>query len=354
MRTFLLAILSISYFSISAQQQLSEESQLLMTQNIIKGIFSDADLNYQNFPFHPEAYLHRSFYDSDTLQALPEIIKESFEIKKIDQQLANFTSRKSLNVKYNLPAAKDLPRSSKSGAVVKVTLSAPSLTDKHGNTLDLVMSSHNSGFTREIIVDDKDPSKTTYSRLEASTDFEFVNQVEDLSSIKGSTTVDFKVVNGVYKSEFNHENISDTISLGSDRYVIVDIFQNKIVLEALKQTDIQTSIELKVLNLSTDRKNLLIGKNKRELDLSDPMNFKDIYQRNFHQVYTLPKELYHYCKSNPEFSFDDFKGKFSYEYLKKQRRVGETYLVFVLSAPVNDIILYKKRIDPICSIEAQL
>lgn len=214
--------------------------------------------------------------------------------------------------------------------VAKITTKEYSLHNGTGRELELFKFG-GTGFPTK-------PEKrngVSFNRLCTSYQTRFKDSVAVDSLTQGSLEVEICFVSDYNKIQLTKADLSKSFKINNESFKLIDIFENKVVLEQINDQSICTDIKL--LNMdSTNRipktKNDPLVYNEKTKSYNEPVRYAAVGSS------TMPKEIFQLFKDNPEVTLE--------EYILKEKEIRKRneytkYIVLTSPAPINSkFIIY--------------
>lgn len=214
--------------------------------------------------------------------------------------------------------------------IARITVKEYNLHNHSGQKLEIYKSGSTSFPTN--------PEKRngmSYNRLCASFQTRFKDSIAVDSLTQGTVEFEICFVTDYNKIQLTKDDISKAFTLNNKTFKLIDVFENKVVLEQINDQSCCTDIQL--LNMdSTNRipktKYDPLVYNEKTKSYNEPIRYATVGSL------TLPKEIYQLFKENPEVTIE--------EYTLMEKEIGKRneytkYNILTSPAPINSkFIIY--------------
>ena len=183
--------------------------------------------------------------------------------------------------------------------------------------------------------------------LSIGLNFSYRSQIESETNLEdklsGTIVYQAKFISDYATKTISKKEIGTQFELNDKKYLIVDIFDNKLVIKPLSKEllDLE-SINLKTIVLDDKGENEFVSFSYNELETLEKTNPKYKGAKSFSSSVSLINEnMYNEFKKDSGVNLEQFKKMISLEELKDPSLTGK-YIIYELLAPIeNDIIIYE-------------
>lgn len=240
-----------------------------------------------------------------------------------------------LEVKSKFPNYFDVENSNKA---ISIELSDNDLQDANGNTIEL-QGSTSVGYGSSSTSSFNNGVRKTTKRITVNLSHQHLNKQKIVAPISGQIKYKVKIATEMASLKLSRENIGQSFELEGIPFKLIDLYQNKIVLNFNKKHDLYISL----INLEADEKSERTGLSTMtvyELQEKDE-RYNNLASFSSMSAY-MTKGVYELFKTQPDISLEDFKKKVS----KKELLNNEKYHIIATDAYIeNTIILYTPVFD---------
>jgi len=325
MKKVLLLLLTILITQITfSQEKISKEQIELFYKfgfEINKNIFKKNKYNFIKKPFSLKEKLTTIKKSKSEIENIITSIKNNAKLKTEDAG-----SGYGLNILFDtkFPSIDITPL--KVMKVMKVELNEKT-TELYDSTSNIIKIKHSSGATS--FGEWRDYSNINGKEtLSIDITIHRQNQIFSNLPIKGIVRYRIKFITGYHNKTFSKKNIGEIFHLGVNKYKLIDIFNDKVVLQKIGNNS-NTVAELKMITISKDEKFEFISANN---------GFSVSSSR-------IPKDVYQLFKNNPKITLEEYKKKFPVEKLLKtiknnKENTLNNYYILNGAALIEKVILY--------------
>lgn len=221
--------------------------------------------------------------------------------------------------------------------ISKMTVKEYSLNNGSGHKLEI----YKSGLTSFPTTPKKKNGKS-YNRLFTSFQTRFKDSVAVDSLTQGTVKFEICFVSDYNKIQLTKADISKQFRINNELFNLIDIFENKVVLEQINDQSCCTKIQL--LNMdSTNQipitKNDPLIYNEKTKSYNESVNYASVGSL------TLPKEIYHLFKENKEVTIEEYT--LMEKEIEKKKEYTK-YIVLSSPAPINSKFIIYSPIYGFC------
>jgi len=187
----------------------------------------------------------------------------------------------------------------------------------------------------------EDGKETDLSYLSVHRQTQVKNSDSVIEPISGYLLYSVKFVTDYSFKRILIKDIGSSFTLNNTKYLVRDIFENKIVLEVDSLYNNETA-DIQLINLGDENGTELVSYPYFELVKLAETDEKYKNAKSFSLLkMTIEKSMYNLFKSQPDITLEEFKEKFSKEELRNQDMTKEL-LILETSAPIGKgVILYE-------------
>ncbi len=170
----------------------------------------------------------------------------------------------------------------------------------------------------------------------------FADSTINIKNCHGSVRYEISFVVGYDSLRLDHSSISKTVQFGDTELKVIDIIENKVILQVIKSKTPLYSQQLKLFNLDS------VG-TVFSIDFKDHNKFPRNQSQQIHptaqiptikSIFPIPKVAYDIFKENPDISYEEYKKAFTLQ--RESKHDNTSYLVYCSFAPLkNSFMLYK-------------
>ncbi|MDD4971274.1 MAG: hypothetical protein PHT07_17735 [Paludibacter sp.] len=291
---------------------------------ILKADFEKPKYNYKYEKIDNKKEFGKIELSKSAMESVFDTLKASSKLhinKTIYGVDLNLTASfpKNFNYSYN-----DLWR------IARITIKDYTLHNRFGHELDIYKSGCTSFPTK--------PEKTKgepYNRLYTNFQTRFKDSVAVDPLTQGAVEFEICFVSDYNKIQLTKADILKTFKINNETFKLIDIFENKVVLEQVNDQSICTDIQL--LNMdSTDQipctKNDPLVYDLKTKSYNEPVSYAAVGSL------TLPKEIYRLFKENPAVTVEEYS--LMEKEIEKNKEFTK-YIVLTSPAPMNSkFIIY--------------
>ncbi|MCX2679320.1 hypothetical protein OOZ15_05140 [Galbibacter sp. EGI 63066] len=171
---------------------------------------------------------------------------------------------------------------------------------------------------------------------------EILSEIQNVNDVTGSAEYAVQFMTGYETVELSKQDIGKKFKLGGNEYLLIDIFQNKVVIDELTEEAEEEIMNIELINLSEDGKHRQVPYSATELaELKEKdERYKDVEVLPFDKI-EIFEDNYKIFKNHLDITIEEYKELLPYEEFKELEDQNE-YVVLLSPAPVeNTFILYK-------------
>jgi hypothetical protein len=191
-----------------------------------------------------------------------------------------------------------------------------------------------------IDADKKNNRIRSYS-LRLNKELGLVDSTLNVDSLQGKASFKLSFVTGYDSLRLDRTCISKTFQFGDTELKVIDIIENKIIIQVLHSKTALTSQTVNLLNFDSIRN--VFCNDFRQSILPSKANTQGFIpadqNRSFYSLYTIYKVDYDIFKENPEINYEEYK---KIRPLRQKNKPYINYIVYCSYAPLkNSLMLYK-------------
>lgn len=304
--------------------------------NIEKSINERPEYHYNAGPYTPNHYFFPFNLSEEKKAALLDSLKPNTKLKFI-----NTEKDKRLRLRITFPKMDH-------NSFLSIGETRLSFLEPH------IFSSNN----KEVELTDKyDYSRNYIGKDNKNNIIMFLNKemvladsTINIKNCHGNVRYKLSFVVGYDSLRLDQSSISKTVKLGDVELKVIDIIENKVILQVIHSKIPLTSQQLKLLNFDFLGNVFSIDYKYYEKQLQQ---FKPAVQRPTGEtMFTMPKVAYDIFKENPDISYEDYKKTYT---LLQKNKPYTSYIVYCSFAPLkNSFMLYKPIYGKEQILEAEL
>lgn len=170
-----------------------------------------------------------------------------------------------------------------------------------------------------------------------------VDSTTNIKNCHGSVRYEISFVVGYDSLRLDRSSISKTVQFGDNKLKVIDIIENKVILQVIHSKTSLISLQLKLLNFDSLNNVLSIDYKyySKQSALNQLQQINSAVQRPIVEyIFPIPKVAYDIFKENPDMSYEDYKKAFTLQ--QESKHDNTSYLVYCSFAPLkNSFMLYK-------------
>ena len=332
-----LMVLSVLILNLSVQSQSTELSMKekdilkLKLYEGVKSTFKKTEYHYTTVPYTPSVYFHPFNLSNEKKTALLDSLKSNAELKLIQTEK---DKRLSLCVSFPQMDIKTF------STIDETKLSLVESKIYGSNNKEVEFTSAYNYFENHID-HYKQNNKILSYKLRLNKELTLVDSRIDIRKCHGNIRFKLGFVVGYDSLRLDHTSISKSYKFGDAEIKVIDIIENKVIIQVIHSKMPLSSQQLTLLNFDSID-NVLVGDHlyyneQSELNAKQP-NPK-LKKPLFTSMYTIQQVEYEIFKENTELSYEDYKKSFP---LRQKNRPYTTYFIYCSYAPLkNSFILFK-------------
>lgn len=332
-----LTVILLIFFSSSLLGQNTELSKMdsliyQITYKSSKGIFSNENnYVYKKDTFNIEGKLPNYFIPSDSIEIITDSIISNLSVT-VEEGFFGLN----LKLESEFPSVGNEMITD----LIEISLSEYSIQDQNGLNLEFNerWSNVSIGGGGSFSFVNGEGESYNYRT------FTVTNRLETKDSIiapyNGSASYKLKFLKSTPTIKLTKESIGTEFIINEQRFKVIDIFGNKLVLDNISET-IDPDVDLKLMNVTKSEEfeykpySLAeLNKLKSEGELAEDAESFNSGKTKISQV------LYNIFKNNQDISFEEYQSVFTPEDFKSLSKEEPKYLIISQPAPFEKIILY--------------
>ncbi|MFL1895723.1 hypothetical protein ACJRPK_08475 [Aquimarina sp. 2-A2] len=170
---------------------------------------------------------------------------------------------------------------------------------------------------------------------------QILSDIDSTMVIKGKVQYKFFFLTDYEVIKLSKNNIGEKFKLGADEYVLIDVFDNKTVLEKIITEGTESDTDINIINLSKNEKKEFTAYSLFELEKLQEKDkkYKDVQSFAFSRM-GIYKKNYDIFRKKKDITLDEYKQLLPFKGLKKLK-TEKQYTVLAGPAPFDhNFLLY--------------
>jgi len=338
-------LMSLSFHAQNKELSKKDRDSLnLKLYEQVKSTFKKPEYHYKTAPYTPSNYFH-SFNLNDEKQAtLLDSLKSNTELKFI-------RTKKDKRLSLCVAFPKMDPKSFSTIEETKLSLVEAHIYSSGNKEIELTSAYNYAGNNIDTY---KQNNMIVSYRLRLNKEMALADSTLDIDKCYGNVRFKLSFVVGYDSLRLDHSSISKTYKFGDTEIKVIDIIENKVVIQVIHSKIALTSQHSTLLNFDSIGNNLV-----NDYRYNQQQSANNAQQPNpalmkplFTNMYTMQQVDYEIFKENPEISYEDNRKLFP---LRQKNRPFTSYIVYCSYAPLkNNFMLYKPIFGNEQILEAKL
>ncbi|WP_378186755.1 hypothetical protein ACE939_00175 [Aquimarina sp. W85] len=341
----------VLFYNLSFSQETPTTEQLEMiyqfSYEINKGLFETPVYAYKQKTFdYNERFKKNSIPQDSMFMALDSVVKNA----SIKVEKGSFG--------YNLILESEFPSIGEFGedyGNMEVELTNTEILTGDQDTIKVQTIGGGTSFGGGFNYSNINGKEINYNYRTLNKQSQILSDIDSTMVFKGKAQYKFSFLTDYEVIRLSKANIGEKFKLGADEYVLIDVFDNKIVLEKVITEGIDSDIDIDIINLSKNGKKEFRSYPLFELEELKKKNkkYKDVQSFASSRM-GIYKKNYDIFKNKKDITLDEFKQLLPLENLKKLKKERQ-YTILAGPAPFDhNFLLYIPVFDVERTFEVHL
>jgi len=297
----------------------------------IKSTFEKPEYHYSTRPYTPSDYFHPFNFNDEKQATLLDSLKSNSKLKFIRTE-----KDKRLSLCVTFPKM-DVNTFSTIWET-KLSLLEAHIYSSGNKEIELTTAFD---YAINSIDTYKQNNIIMFNRLKLNKEMTLVDSTLDIDKCHGNVRFKLGFVVGYDSLRLDRSSISKTYKFSDAEIKVIDIIENKVIIQVIHSKMPLSSQQLTLLNFNLID-NVLVGDNiyyNKQSELNAKQPNPKLKKPLFTSMYTIQQVEYEIFKENTELSYEDYKKSFP---LRQKNRPYTTYFIYCSYAPLkNSFILFK-------------
>lgn len=295
-----------------------------------KSTFKKPEYHYFMVPYNPSRYFHSFNLTEDKKRAFLDTLKSNTNLRII-------RTEKDKRLRLSVIFPKMDVKSFFTIADTKLSFLETNIYSPDDKKVELNGASN---YTNNNIDPERENNRIVSIQLKLNKELGLVDSTLNVDSLHGKASFKLSFVTGYDSLRLDRTSISKTFQFGNAELKVIDIIENKVIIQVIHSKNALTSQNVILLNFDSTG-NLFDSDFKRYNQPSKanaPGLIPADQNRSFYSMYTIYQVDYDIFKDNPEISYEEYQ---KVRPLQQKNKPYINYIVYCSVAPLkNSFMLY--------------